>query len=97
MLVTEAERVPIGYYQVDNADITTPYVCPGNGRIVMIQADGGGVRYRPDGVDPTNTVGVLLADKETHYIIIGEGNMQNIKLIEQTPAGGAKVNIATFK
>lgn len=96
--VTEVGRVPKDYIQIANADIVAAKVCPGNGRIVTIQADGGGVRYRPDGVAPTNTVGVLLADKEIHTLIIGEnGKMQDIQIIEQTPLAGAKVNIVTYK
>lgn len=96
--VTEAGREPTGYYQVPNASIVTAFTCPGNGRIVTLQADGGGVRYRPDGVSPTNTVGVLLADKEIHTIIMGEnGKIQNIKIIEETPGGGAKLSVVTYK
>ena len=94
----EVGRVPNGYHQIPNASIVAAYTCPGNGRIVTIQADGGGVRYRPDGVAPTNTVGVLLLDKEIHTLIMGEkGKIQDIKIIEQTPLAGAKVNIVTYK
>lgn len=96
--VTEAGRVPNGYHQIANSSIVAAYTCPGNGRIVSIQADGGGVRYRPDGVAPTNTVGVLLADKEIHTLILGEkGKLQDIKIIEQTPLAGAKVSVVTYK
>ena len=96
--VTEAGREPNGYHQILNASIVTALTCPGNGRIVSIQADGGGVRYRPDGVNPTNTVGVLLVDKEIHTLIMGGfGKIQDIKIIEQTPLAGAKVSIVTYK
>lgn len=99
--VHETERVPNGYHQVTPATVT---VCPGNGRIVSIQADGGTIRYRPDGVAPTNLVvggteiGMLLADKEIHTYIMGEGGkIQNIQLLEGTNASGAKANIVTYK
>jgi hypothetical protein len=99
--VTEDERIPNGYHQVAPVAVT---VCPGNGRVVTIQADGGNIRYRPDNVSPTNLVvggtevGLLLADKECHTYIMGEGGkIQEILLLEGTNGSGAKVNVTTYK
>lgn len=67
---------------------------PGNGHVVMLQAEAQNVRYRCDGEDPTAAVGVLLAAGESHTIDMGEGTSQQIRVIEA--AGGAILNVTTF-
>jgi hypothetical protein len=67
---------------------------PGNGNVVMIQAEAQNVRYRADGEDPTASVGVLLAAGESHTIDLGEGTASQIKVIQT--AGGAILNVTSF-
>lgn len=95
MLKTVIEdRHVTGYHQLASGDMTTATSVPGSGSIVMIQAEGQNVRYRPDGINPTSTVGVLLAAGESHTIHIGSGNISNIKVIEA--AVGGILNVVAF-
>ena len=62
------------------------------GRKIWMQATVQGVRWRPDGTDPTATVGMLIPANETVEYI---GNLSDIRVIEAT--GGAILNIIIFK
>ena len=100
--VHEDERVPNGCFQI--ASTATVVKCPGNGRIVQFQADGGTIRYRPDGVDPTNLVvggteiGMTLTDKEIHTYVVGDGyDLTQFRFLEGTNGSGAKVTVTTYK
>lgn len=86
-------REPTGYHQVTSLGSAVPV--PGTGSIVMIQAEAQNLRYRVDGVDPTGTVGMILAAGECHTLNVGDGNIGNIKVI-QSVAGG-KLNVTAFK
>jgi hypothetical protein len=62
-------RTPLGYQQISAATLAaaTPLTLPppGNGQNIgyaRIQADGGTVRWRDDGVAPTAAVGMQIAD-----------------------------------
>ena len=68
---------------------------PGNGHVVMLQAEAQNVRYRADGEDPTPTVGVLLAAGESHTLDLGEGTASTQIRVIQT-AGGAILNVTSF-
>jgi hypothetical protein len=99
--VHEDERVPHGHFQIAPAAVIK---CPGNGRIVSFQADGGTIRYRPDNVDPTNLVvggteiGMTLTDKEVHTYVVGDGyDLTRFRFLEGTNGSGAKVTVVTYK
>ena len=89
----EIARVAVGYYQVTS--LSSAVACPGPGSVVMIQAEGDALRYRIDGTNPTSSVGFLLAEGDTHVINMGQGNIQNIKVIETT--GSGILNVQTFR
>jgi len=88
-------RVVTGYHQKAASTIDTAAPVPGTGGIVMIQAESIDVRYRMDGVNPTTTVGLLLAAGETHTLNVGEGNIQNIRVIGV--AANAILNVTAFR
>lgn len=88
-------RTITGYHQMPSGSMSSASSLPGTGSVVFIQAEGQNVRYRPDGVDPTSTMGVLLAAGESHTINIGAGNIPQIKVIEA--ASGAVLNVIAFK
>ena len=88
-------RVVTGYHQKAAGTIDTAASVPGTGAVVMIQAEAVNVRYRADGVDPTTTVGVLLAAGECHTLNVGEGNISNIKVIGA--AANAILNVTAFR
>ena len=89
----EIGREVTGYHQMTGLSSVKPV--PGSGSAVMIQAETQPVRYRADGVDPTTTVGILLAAGETHTLNVGHGNINNIRVIETLAS--AKVNVVAFK
>ena len=89
----ETARDVLGYYQMTGIAAATQL--PGNGSVVMIQAEAQAVRYDPTGGTPTAGVGVLLSAGETHTLNVGDGNIPTIKVIQV--AGGAILNVVTFR
>jgi len=87
-------RTNIKYHQLVAGSMVTAVPIPGNGAVVMIQAEAQNVRYRADGEDPTAAVGVLLAAGESHTIDLGEGSASQIRVIQT--AGGAILNVTSF-
>lgn len=99
--VHEKAQIPNGCFQIAPVAVIQ---CPGNGRVVSFQADGAAIRYRPDGVDPTNAVvggtdiGMLLADTEIHTYVVGDGaDLTQFRFLEAVNGSGAKVTIVTYK
>lgn len=83
-----------GYHQVTS--LSSAVSCPGTGKVLAIQAEAQDVRYRPDGVDPTASVGILLKAGETHTITLSEEDTSNqIRIIEVT--AGAIINVVSFR
>lgn len=89
----EAPRDIIGYYQLTSLAAATQV--PGNGSVVMLQAEAQDLRYDPTGGTPTSSVGVLLPAGSCHLLNVGHGNVQTIKVIE-TAVGGI-LNVVTFR
>jgi len=87
-------RSNIKYHQLAAGSMASAISIPGNGTVVMIQAEAQNVRYRADGGDPTTSFGVLLAAGESHTIDLGEGTASQVRVIEA--AGGAILNVHTF-
>jgi hypothetical protein len=89
----EAPRDIIGYFQLTS--LAAAAQCPGNGSVVMLQAEAQDLRYDPAGGTPTSSVGVLLPAGTTHLLNVGDGNIPNIRIIET--AGGGILNVVTFR
>lgn len=89
----EAARDVIGYYQLTTLNAAVQV--PGNGAVVMLQAEAQDLRYDPTGGTPTSSVGILLAAGQTHILNVGSGNISTIKVIET--AGGGILNVVTFR
>ena len=87
-------RSAIKYHQLAAGTMVAAISVPGNGHVVMLQAEAQNIRYRCDGENPTAAVGVLLAAGESHTIDMGESTSQQIKVIQT--AGGAILNVTTF-
>ena len=87
--VIEGNYSPLGYEQI--TDLAAPakaLTVPLGARIAHIQAEGDDIRYRDDGIDPTATVGFLLADgRDFPY----SGDLAAIKFIQVT--AGGKLNV----
>ena len=82
---------PIGYRQLISLS-SAKGVQIGDGRVALIQAVNQNVRYRDDGTDPTDSVGmVIFAGQSIWYT----GDLRAVKFIEV--AAGAEVNILAYK
>ncbi len=88
-------REVTGYHQMAAGTIDTATTCPGVGGLVMIQAEAVNVRYRVDGVNPTTTVGMLLAAGECHILNLKNGGISDIKVIGVS--SNAILNVTAFR
>lgn len=81
------------YVQVTDvsAAVPLPKIPPGTYR-VLIQAEAQNVRWRDDGVDPTSSVGTILAAGST--LEYAAAPLTRIRFIEST--SGAKLNVTYY-
>ena len=91
----DQSRVVTGYHQYAAGEIDTAQPVKGSGSVVKIQAESVNVRYREDGVNPTATVGMLLAAGECHIVNVGEGGISEIKVIGT--AANAILNVTAYR
>lgn len=81
-IILDANWQPAGYEQI--TDLSSAVDLGVKGRAALIQAEGDDVRWRDDGTDPTDSVGVLLADGQDMFYT---GNLYALKFIETTGSG----------
>lgn len=86
----EVARRLAGQYRID--DLSAAIICPGVGGMVTIQAENDDLRYRCDGVDPTASVGMLLAEGESVTLVV---DTTKIRVIETS--GGGVLNVIVYK
>jgi len=86
----DATVEPAGYVQLSPA--TAIGIGIGAGRVALIQALDQNVRYRDDGIAPTNTTGVRIHAGESIWYT---GDLRAIQIIEE--ASAAQVNISVYK
>jgi len=70
MAVIQADRplTPILFEQFEDVQGTVKYLnVPRSATYAYIQAQGGDIRWRDDGTDPTSLVGHILADGDDHW------------------------------
>lgn len=90
--VKAGQRGPNGYQQITDVSAAVGLTAPAGSALAMIQVQDQAVRYRDDGVDPSATVGVVIAAGDT---LVYTGNMSTIKFFEKD--AGAELNIAYYK
>jgi hypothetical protein len=82
-----------GYQQLTSLGSATGFSSvPAESKLAMIQAESQNVRYRDDGVNPTATVGMLLAAGD---MLVYSGKLADIKFIEVSAS--AKINVIFYK
>lgn len=87
----DGKLVPLGYEQVTTLTSSTPIEPPTGVRVAVIQALVQNVRWRDDGEDPTNSVGMQLsAGRDMLYT----GDLAKIRFIEE--AASAQLNISYY-
>ena len=93
--VYESKLTPLGYEQLETADIATAnslQSIPNGAQFALIQCDEEDVRWRDDGTNPTATVGIVLPATK---IIWYTGDLTKIKFIRT--AANAALNISYYK
>lgn len=89
--VIDGNLEPTGFQQITDLSSVRGLNSQG-GRIALIQAVSKSVRWRDDGTNPTDTVGMLLeAGRDFWYT----GNVTKIRLIEVS--NGAELNISFYR
>ena len=90
----KAYEKPLGYEQVLTATLAAPTTLnpPSYTKVAYVQVEGGQVRYRDDGVDPTAAIGMLLQDGAVLEYASGLSALTFI-----TESGAPKLNVSYYE
>lgn len=84
-----------GYQQLTAAlSASTGLTVPAGSTMVIIQAEGAGVRWRADEIDPTASVGMLIADGGELLYSASESALNALRFIRTT--AGAILNVSYY-
>lgn len=85
-----------GYQQLDSTALGAPsaLTLPEGTTMVVLQVEGVSVRYRADGVDPTSTLGMLIAAGGELLYPSSTEELQRLRFIRTAP--GAILNAAYY-
>lgn len=104
--VVDANIVPVEYAQSLDLSIVRPLIgntpntglwatVPGNATIALLQAIGGDIRWRDDGIDdPTTAIGMILPEKEQ---FLYTGDITAIRFIEANAADTPELNVTLYR
>lgn len=84
---TEQGRYVKGFYQLDASSVVA---IPGPGQACSIQAEGGDLRVRFDGVEPDATTGQLIVENSVCYFA---GDLSRVSVIAADGTGQANVHV----
>lgn len=82
----------LGYQQINDLSTAKGLTIPPNTTSAMIIAESQAVRYRDDGTDPTNALGMPLAPGT--ILVYDSAQFGQLKFIQQV--SGAKLNVAYY-
>ena len=89
--MVDAKLVPLGYQQITSLSSVSGLSIPSGARVCIIQANTQNIRWRDDGTDPTNGIGMVLA---AGLDMLYTGNLVKIKFIEV--AASAELNVSYY-
>ncbi len=90
--VVDALLIPLGYEQITGLSSVKTLSPPQGARLAIIQTVNQAIRWRPDGVSPDASTGMVLgAGLDFPY----PGDLASFRMIEM--AVSAEVNVAYFK
>lgn len=80
------------FTQISDSELATATGCPSpSGKTVVFQPLGNNIRWRPDGNDPTSSVGFQLVAGNIYSYT---GDLRKVRFIRE--AAGATLNVAVF-
>jgi hypothetical protein len=87
---------PLGYQQISAATLAAAQslTLPVGATSAVVQAEGGDVRWRDDGVSPTNSIGMILYQGMLPIVV---GDPAAIMFIRSTNQTGATLNVSYYK
>ena len=80
-----------GYQQITDLSSAVGLTVPTGARVAWIQAEGDNLRWRDDGVSPTTTAGMYLADGD---FIWYNGPLEDLEFVEIS--GSGKLNVSYY-
>lgn len=89
--VADATIQPVGYRQITSLGSAVG-IQIGDGRVALIQALNQNIRWRDDGINPTDSVGMRIHAGESIWYI---GDLRAIRFIEED--SGAELNISVYQ
>ena len=92
--VVDGQDVPNGYQQLVASDISSAVALtvPAGTRFAVLQAEGDDVRYRDDGVNPTGSVGMIIA---VGTPVVYTANPTALKVIRESAS--SILNVSYYK
>jgi hypothetical protein len=90
----KAYEKPLGYEQILSATLAAPTQLnkPAYTKVAYVQVEGGQVRYRDDGTNPTAAVGMLLVDGA---FLEYAGDLSALTFL--TESGAPKLNVSYYE
>ena len=92
LTIVDGRLIPLGYEQITGLSSAQSLTVPTGARLAVICAETQTVRWRDDGVDPTNAVGMPLP---TNAYLIYNGDLGAFRAIET--AASAVLNVEYYK
>lgn len=89
--MVDAKLIPLGYQQITSLSLAKGLSPPLKSRVCIIQAITQNIRWRDDSIEPTNSVGMVLAAGAD---MLYTGNLAKIRFIEV--AANAELNVSYY-
>lgn len=83
---------PLGYEQISDLSSAVGLTVPSGSRIAIIQSETQDVRWRDDGTDPTDAIGMVMTASDD--LLVYTGDLSAIKFIET--AASAALNVSYY-
>jgi len=92
-LVLDGPLTSKGYEQITALDTVKQLTVPTGAWMAIIQAEDQKVRWRADGTDPTDAIGMVLITEE-ELVLAGATMLAALRFLEE--AASAKLNVEYF-
>lgn len=86
--------VPKGYQQITNLSSAVGLTVPDEARVAILQTETQDIRWRDDGTDPTDSIGMVLSKDSKEESFMYAGDLSAIKFIAAT--GNPVLNVSYY-